>query len=278
MSIDVLEMWHSHQQKKRAEEGPKATAAGTPFRCSDAGSCIRKRGFAAVGAVESNEIAPTSLLAFEIGNSIHDTLQEAFAGTEGFQFAAEVPIDLSPLGVSLSGHCDGIITMPNSRKIIVEIKTMAGFGFKLAASGTSGGPKREHVAQAGLYALGMDASAILLVYVSKEGDFRAGFKPGAVLQWEYDLDDEVFPGETVKDVAIAELDNFKLAESHLETGEIAPRLVPNDAGELVEVDDVPAYMAKGAKPWQCAYCQYNDACAVLPSGPVPIDMIERITE
>ncbi len=71
------------------------------------------------------------------------------------------------------------------------------------------------------------------------------------------------------------MDNFKLAQDHLEEGEIAPRLVPNDAGELIEVDDVPAYMAKGAKPWQCAYCQYNDACAVLPSGPVPIDMIER---
>lgn len=274
MSIDVLELWHSHQKKKRADEGPKATAAGTPFRCSDAGSCIRKRGLAAVGAVESNEIAPTSLLAFEIGNSIHETIQDAFAASDDFEFEAETPIDLSNLGVSLSGHCDGIITMPNSRKIILELKTMAGFGFRLAQSG----PKREHVAQSGLYALGVDASAILLVYVAKEGDFRAGFKPGAVLQWEIDLDDEVFPGETVKDVALAEMDNFKLAEDHLKAGEVAPRLVPNDAGELIEVEDVPGYMAKGAKPWQCAYCQYNDACALLPSGPVPIDMIERISE
>jgi hypothetical protein len=274
MSINVLELWHDHQKQKRADEGPKATAAGTPFRCSDAGSCIRKRGLAAVGAVESNEIAPTSLLAFEIGNSIHDTIQNAFAATEGFHFAAEVPIDLSPLDVSLSGHCDGIITMENSRKIVLEIKTMAGFGFKLAQSG----PKREHVAQSGLYALGVNAQAILLVYVAKEGDYRAGFKPGAVLQWEYDLDDEVFPGETVKDVAFAEMDNFKLAEDHLEAGEIAPRLVPNDDGELIEVENVPGYQARGAKPWQCAYCQYNDACALLPSGPVPIDMIERISE
>ena len=274
-SFDVLGMWHSHQLKKRAEEGPKPTATGTRFRCSDAGSCLRKRGMAAIGAAESNAIAPQSLLAFEIGNSIHETLQEAFAAAEGFTFEAEVPIDLSEFGPSLSGHTDGIITGPDGSKTILEIKTMAGFGFKLAKSG---GPKREHVAQAGMYALGVEADRILLVYVAKEGDFRAGFKPGAVLEFEYLMTDEVFDGESVHDVAMAEIDMFKMADDMLDKGIVTSRLVPDDSGKLQEVERVPGYMEKGGKPWQCAYCQYNDACRLLLAGPVAVDMLGRISE
>ena len=48
--LDVQKEWMDHQVRLRDEAGPKPTAFDTPFRVSDAGACIRKRTFAALGA------------------------------------------------------------------------------------------------------------------------------------------------------------------------------------------------------------------------------------
>jgi hypothetical protein len=266
--LDALEVWHNHQNKVRNDQGPKPTAADTLFRCSDAGSCLRKRAFSALKMEETEAIGASTLLAFEIGNSIHDSIQEAFMADFGFECEVETAIDLTPHGVSLSGHTDGIITMPDGTKIILEIKTMSGFAAKLHFNGD---PKREHVAQAGMYALGVNADAILLVYVAKEGDFRAGIKPGMVQQWYFEMDQEALPYETVREIATAELDRFKMVEDALYAKVFPAALVPNDAGDLVLVDDPPDYGSKG-KPWNCAYCQHNSLCRSLGSEETPLTL------
>ena len=271
--IDVTELFAAYQLQKRLEDGPKPTAAGTLMRCSDAGSCIRKRGFAAIEAPETEEIGPETLLAFEIGNSIHEVLQEAFLNDPGLEVEVETPIDLSHLGVSLSGHTDGIITMPNGTKIILEIKTMSGFGAKMHFRGE---PKREHVAQAGLYALGVEADGILLVYVSKESDFRSGIRPGQIAQWYYGLDDEVFFGESVRSITEDELSDCADIESIVKNGMIPAPLVPNDTGAKVLVEDPPDYGGKGS-PWNCRYCLYNSLCRTVGPGDVSIDIVRRIS-
>ena len=281
----VQEHWYQHQINKREAEGPKPTAFDTPQRVSGAGSCIRARTLEAHGVPESEQFTAQSFMAFELGNAIHESIQEALGtDTDLWDFEAEVPIDLTEASklvghgieeFGLSGHCDGIITvLRHGTRTILEIKTVSGYAAKLA---WKGGPKREHVSQASLYLLGAKADGILIVYVAKEGDWRAGIKSGDVMQWEFGLHEPIdyFDGMSAYDLAINELRHFQYAARYYAKDQIAPAFVPNDSGELVLVHDRPEYMQKGGKPWHCAYCRWNTTCRSLPEDEVPVEMVER---
>ena len=288
--LDVQKEWMDHQVRLRDEAGPKPTAFDTPFRVSDAGACIRKRTFAAHKAVESEEFSPQTYMAFEIGNSIHESIQAALeCDGNGWYFESEVPIDLTEVskkvghGVEefgLSGHCDGIITQNGSEiKTVVEIKTCSGYAAKLAwpYPGRDEGPKREHVAQAALYALGIEADSILLVYVAKESDYRVKIKAGDMMQWHLGMHETTdwWNGQTPYDIAMDELRHFQYAARYYAKDQIAPAFVPRDNGELVLVHDRPEYQQKGAVPWNCAYCNYNTTCRSLSEDEESVDLIER---
>ena len=293
--LDIGNHWYQHQISKRDEEGPKPTAFDTPFRVSSAGSCIRQRTFNAFQAMESDELSPQSLMAFEVGNSMHSSIQESLnTDGNGWSFVEEVPIDLTETSkmvghgiesFGLSGHCDGIITNDDDTRTILEIKTVSSYQAKL--SWTPGpphfktlghGPKREHWAQAALYALGTDADSVLIVYISKEGDFRTGIKAGAVCQWErglYEVDEDT--GLSLYDLALEELRHFQYAARYYAKGQIAPAFVPDDDGKLHLMHERPEYMAKQGE-WRCRYCNYNTTCRSLSEDEVPVEMIERIKQ
>ena len=291
--IDVQKQWMDRQVRLRDEEGPKPTAFGTPFRVSDAGACIRKRTFSAAKAFESDEFSSQSYMAFEIGNAIHESIQAAMDECgNGWIFEAEVPIDLTEItkkvghgfeSFGLSGHADGVISEAGGSgwKAILEVKTVSGYAAKLAwPSGNDAGPKREHVAQAALYALGVEAESILIVYVSKESDYRSGIKAGDMMQWEIGLHEETdwFGGQTPYDIAIDELRHFQYAARFFDNDQIAPAFVPDDDGELKLIHDRPEYQQKGAKPWNCAYCNYNTVCRSLSEHEVSVDLVQRWPE
>ncbi len=294
--LDVQKEWMDNQVRLRDEAGPKPTAFGTPFRVSDSGACIRKRTFSAFSAMESDEFSSQTYMAFEIGNAIHKSIQDALeCDGNGWYFESEVPIDLTEvskkvgLGIEefgLSGHCDGIITQNGSGiKTIVEIKTVSGYAAKLAwrymrggKGGNDAGPKREHVAQATLYALGVEAESVLIVYVAKESDYRTGIKAGDIMQWEFGLHEttDYWNGQTPYDIAMGELRHFQYADRYYRKGLVAPAYVPDDNGDLVLVHDRPGYMQKGGKPWNCAYCNYNTTCRSLSQDEVSVDLIDRV--
>lgn len=288
--VDVQKHWTEEQIRLRDEAGPKPTAFNTPFRASDAGGCVRKMTLSAFDAMESDEFSSQTYMAFEIGNAIHKSIQDALdCDGNGWYFEAEVPIDLSEVtkkvghgieSFGLSGHCDGIITQNGSEiKTVVEIKTVSGYAAKLAwpYPGRDEGPKREHVAQASLYALGIEAESILLVYVAKESDYRAGVKAGDIMQWEFGLHEttDYWNGQTPYDIAMNQLRHFQYANRFYAKGQVAPAFVPRDNGELMLVHDRPEYQQKGAVPWNCAYCNYNTMCRSLSEDEVPVEMIER---
>lgn len=290
--LDVSKHWYEYQTSKRYDEGPKPTAFDTPFRVSDAGACIRKRTLSAFGAIESDEFTSQTYMAFDIGNAVHESLQEALATDgNGWYFESEVPIDLTEVskkvghGVEefgLSGHCDGVITQNGSGiKTILEVKSCSGYAAKLAwpYPGRDEGPKREHLAQSVLYALGVEAESVMIVYVAKEGDYRSGIKAGDMMQWDFHLHEttDYWNGQTPYDIAMDELRHFQYAARYYAKDQIAPAFVPDDDGELVLVHDRPEYQQKGGKPWNCAYCNYNTMCRSLSENEVPVEMIERST-
>ena len=234
--FDVTDEWYTYKLRQEEEVGPKPTAANTLLRCSDAGSCERQRGFNAINAKPTEHRSAETMLAFELGYAIHESLQEMMLQLDGFNTAIEVPVDLSGWGVSLSGHCDAVITNSEGKCMVVEIKTMSGYG---AVRHFVGGPKREHVAQAGLYAAGLDADAILIIYVAKEAAYRKSLsvRPGQIMQWYYELDEEVYPDESVRDVMQMELNRFARVESELSKNRLPEPLVQDEETlEMFRVD------------------------------------------
>ena len=74
------------------ENGAKPTAAGTLMRCSDAGNCLRQRGFSASRFPEAHEFDTSTLIAFSLGTSMHELLQNAIGHVYGGEF--EKAVDL----------------------------------------------------------------------------------------------------------------------------------------------------------------------------------------
>lgn len=287
--LSVQKTWTEHQVWLREQAGPKPTAFNTPHRVSAAGDCLRARGMSALGAMESEEFSPQTYMAFAIGNAIHESIQDALDQDHNdWTFEAEVPIDLTEAskkvghGVEefgLSGHADGILTsIIDGTRTVVEIKTVSSFAAKLAwpaGRATMGhGPKREHWAQAALYAVGADADSVMIVYVSKEGDFRTGIKAGDMQQWVrglYEVDEDT--GLSLYDLALEELRHFQYVDRYTRKGMIPPAFVPDDDGSLNLMHERPEYMAKHGE-WRCRYCLHNTTCRSLPADEVSVDLIE----
>ena len=126
--FDVTAEWYNYKVKQEQEAGPKPTATNTLLRCSDAGSCERQRAFNAINAKPTERRSAQTMLAFEIGNAIHASLQEMMLGLDGFNTAVEVPVDLSGWDVSLSGHCDAVMTNSEGKCMVVKSKLCLAMG------------------------------------------------------------------------------------------------------------------------------------------------------
>lgn len=272
--FDVAQAWFDYKVNQESIEEPKPTAANTLLRCSTAGSCERQSALDAIHAMPTEIRSSETLLAFEVGNAIHASLQKMLLALDDYDVSVEVPVDLSSTGVSLSGHCDALLVDAYGRRIVVEIKTMSGYG----ASQTFGSsPKREHVAQAGLYALGLEADAVLIVYVAKESDRGWKVRPGQIAQWYYELDEEVFENQSVRDVVESELARFSRIQFYLNDG-MLPRPLVQDSNKDYEMFcvDLPGPFGRPSKNhhWECRYCVYNSACAELGPEHVSLEKVK----
>lgn len=260
--VDVESVVIEGQLAKHYAQESKPTAAGTLLRCSDAGSCERKRWFAATGVERSESIDAATLLAFHVGTAVHEFVQDAFVENGGdfpWSVENEVVVDLTGFGVSLSGSADTVVTMKSGQKIVMEFKTATAYGAKMALDA----PKREHVGQAGLYARGLGADAIQIVYVSKETSFRDGIRAGQIISHYFEMDDEVFPTESVNDVVDFELERFRRVEEAVVEERVPDAVVWDSKENELSVVVSPAPYGKPSKGghWECRYCEYNSVCS-----------------
>ena len=264
--IDAEGIIYVGQLSKYNEEGPKPTALGTRMRVSDAGSCERQRWYKGMDFDESEAPDLQTLLAFHVGNSIHDFVQEAFqrqAVMGGVSVDCEVPVDCRSLGVDLSGSADLVVTYSDGHKVVVEFKSASAYGSKLAKVA----PKREHVAQAGLYARGLGANGVMIVYVAKETSFRDKVRAGDIYSHSYDLNEEVFENESVNDVVDFELKRFSRVEACLDAGVLPHPIVFDDGDDQIGLSrlktvESPGPYGRASKNthWECRYCLYNSLC------------------
>jgi len=260
-------------RRRREEEGGRPTACGTAGRGSFAGNCSRKIAFEMLEVEETDPIDENTLVAFRVGQDLHDLLQEAMVEEYGMRI--EQPVDLRPYGYDISGHIDGIyndLQSADGAELVWELKSKTSFGFKMARKSFE--PEKTDVAQVAMYSLGVpEARGIHLVYMCKDADYKWGdsTRAGETLEWIVGLD-EPCPGQdglTPRQIGVAEATRIDaIAAEALQWGLLPERFIP---GEGV-VDFVPAPDSRD-KPWQCRYCQWNALCASLPSTQTPIDNI-----
>jgi len=264
-SSTARDAFAKHLSDKNEADGPKPTAAGTLLRCSDAQNCLRQRGFAAAKFPEAHSIDTNTLLAFSLGTSMHELLQNSISHSYGGEM--EAIVDLSGSGVSLSGSADGVVEV-DGETMLLEIKTMGAYPFKMAKE--SGLPKRQHVAQAALYAMGFpEVTKLWMVYLAKESGFR-GHKAGEMLEFIIDLDEPTFEGLTPRQVAEGELENFRSVQNDLSNNMLPDAVVFDDNGVDMLVEKPPAYGSSKGQPWNCRYCRYQSICESC--GPTEVSL------
>lgn len=267
--------------------GGRATFDGTLMRGSNARGCARKLGFDAIGYPADVETEETSLLAFRAGHIWHDQIIQP-ALVECFGAELEVGATWMP-NLSLSCFLDATYEPPNIKvavpnramrralrfkRVAVEIKSMATFGFELATGvrtklGEPAGPKPEHVCQSALGALapGVMADGMHLIYCSKER--------GSLAEWIFGVDEPLphLGGVTPADLARDELRRMAGIIGRLEAG-LLPRPVIPGVGL---VTSPPARGSRGT-PWNCRYCPYQPTCESIGPDVVPLSSLPAWTE
>lgn len=255
-----------HQRAKRDAEGPRATADDTALRGSWARDCARRIAFQVLDVPPDLDIDGATLTAFEVGRSFHESIQAALVAELGAE--CEVAVSYKDEGLDLSGHADGVYTH-DGEKVLVEIKSVAAYGWNLAVSGNryeGPGPKAEHLTQAGLYALApqVQAHAVHMIYVNKD--------KGTVAEWVIGVDEPLphLNGETVR--WLAEDEKARMADilDALSIGAVPARDIPG----FGVVDNPPPRGSKG-QPWSCRYCGHQPTCAGLPTETFPVALLRR---
>lgn len=230
----------------------KPTADGSFLRASSVGSCIRKQiydGLQLPASTVNYDNAANGLVAREIGNTLHHQIQCALQQSELFKdFIAEVPVSLPEY--MRSGHTDGIYTDNNSQRVVIEIKTMRNYGFRMARRD---GPKEEHLLQAAAYAMGLEYNFIHIIYVCTDatpGKWKDSARAGDMVEWIIDIDDVVEQsGATLRQIT-----NFVMSEEALQAGtSLATDEIPEGLRALWNDEELP---------WECNYCSHRSLCEI----------------
>lgn len=209
---------------------------------SEALKCSRQVAFRVLGPAVDVEAEPfpfNALIAFRIGEDLHDLVQCAFEA-EYPNFRREVEWSQG----EVTGRADGLYG-DEDLQIVVEIKSVNRDGFMRAKRRDQ--PHIEHEMQANISAYALQAALLHIVYVNK------GAKPGEPVMLEW-----LIPA--TPDAAELELDRLRSIVTGLtSTGTLPDRFMDGDV-----IDD-PA-----KKKWPCAYCDYRPTCIALGPGRVAL--------
>lgn len=258
--------------------GPKPTAFGTRARHSDAGKCARAIAFRALGATGEPMDLPGTWVT-SLGTLIHEAWQEALS--QAFPDALIEP-RLRIDGLDASGHADAVVNV-DGKRVLVELKTTGGFGYKnkVGERGAPEGPSYEHILQAALNGLAIDADEIVIAYMATEAISRqvAGRKPHLTELHRF-CAEWTFPREEFEPLALQERARLEGILEVVDGGELPRRIIPSPelpkGAEIVDptVGRWEVRSDRGIEDtgtfWSCTYCAFQKVCATTNSGRVPI--------
>lgn len=206
---------------------------------SEAQKCSRQIAFRLLAMPGTSELTTTSLLAFDLGNRLHDHVQRAFAKLYPDSFTPETPWAFPPDNL-VTGRADGIYTNEDGERVVIEIKSMNPLTF--SKCDRRGIPNYEHALQAHISAFVLGASLIHIVYVNKAG--KQEDEP--IIEWLAEADH-----------AMAEIEIERLRSIVLQTNQ---GILPDTFYDGDTIDD------PSRKKWPCAYCNWRDLCIQTGAG------------
>lgn len=246
-----------------------------PYRASWAGKrCDRALWYALRGEKPSDPPGQADAWRFGLGTTVHEMLQriaaDLFPGAQ-----VEPEIDLNPIGVPGSAHADLIIDY-EGKKLLVEIKSINGFGFKRSATRFKGppeGPRTGHVLQAALAAKAAGCDGIVIAYLSLENvspnlarDYSDTEAGRFAAEWHYTVAE-------LEPLIATEVERINSLVKAVDASKPVPRrLVDPEFPQYTKITDPDhglwvAVESPGSRTivdtgdtWFCNYCDHKQKC------------------
>lgn len=267
----------------------------------DRGACNELAAIAEALA-PSNPPSVSDAWRMGLGTLVHNALEETIASlTDIFPGATfEVAVDMRP-DLDGSGTVDIVIRMDAHAAlkaglltdeqfegisigtefvIVIELKTINGFGYKMSATtfkGPAEGPRHSAVLQGALTAVALKADLLIVGYLSLECispdvAARNGLDDIGRFAAEWHFTPEQF-------TSLAEREHLRVKRvlEFVDAGELAPRAIADpeipakaritdpSTGAWQVVDPTSNQIISAGKTWYCGYCWNRDRC--IKDGP-----------
>lgn len=249
---------------------PPSTPDDMRWRGSQAGMCARKVAYETAGLEKTDPPSTADYWRMGLGSVVHELLKPAVDAWLDSDDSVTIEEEISVrLGEHGYGHVDLVLRTNDGKTIVLELKTINGFGYKMCVE-KGEGPRHSHVLQGSLYANALDADLLVIGYLSMENISPNRAEAQGIddigrfaSEWHF-TPDEFKP--------LAEKEAARLAgitdEVH-ESGE--PSLIPRrfshsdpDIPFPAEIEDprTGRWILENqyGKVWQCRYCDYQTRC------------------
>ena len=243
---------------------------GTLWRGSWAGMCARKVAYMTTGQEKTDPPSTADYWRMGLGSVVHELLEPAIQtwldDDDSVAVEEEVKVKLGEWG---HGHIDLVLTsMETGQKIVLELKTINGFGYKMAVE-RGEGPRHSHVLQGSMYARAVEADLLVIGYLSMENispqraqSFGLDDIGRFACEWHY-------PKDIYMPLAVTEeqrLESIALA-AHADGPVSIPRRFAHSDPDIpfpAEITDPRTGTwhdgTSFGKAWQCRYCDYQTRC------------------
>ena len=247
------------------------------WRGSQAGMCARMVAYETAGVEKTDPPSTADYWRMGLGSVVHELLKPAvdawLATDDTVTIEEEISVRLGEYG---DGHVVLVHRTNDNKTIVLELKTINGFGYKMCVE-KGEGPRHSHVLQGALYANALDADLLVIGYLSMENISPQRAESQGIddigrfaSEWHF-TPDEFGP--------LAEQEAARLAgitdaihdrgddQTALEVASLIPRRFSHSDPDIpfpAEIQDsrTGRWMMENqyGKVWQCRYCDYQTRC------------------
>jgi len=261
-----------HRIAEHWAQGSKApsTPDNMRWRGSQAGMCARMVAYQTLGVEKTDPPSTADYWRMGLGSVVHELLEPAVQAwldtDESVTIEEEISVQLGEYGY---GHIDLVLHTNDNKTIVLELKTINGFGYKMCVE-KGEGPRHSHVLQGCLYANAMKADLLVIGYLSMENISPNRAKAQGIddigrfaSEWHF-TPDEFIP--------LAEAESARLTgitdQAH-KYGEatVIPRRFSHSDPDIpfpAEIEDPSTgrwiLENQYGRAWQCGYCDYRTRC------------------
>jgi hypothetical protein len=249
---------------------------------SSAGKCARALSYQAAGIPQSDPMDLAGTWNVNLGSIIHDRWQESLKARFP---GAEVEIRVELLDGDLAGRIDAVVKLPDGRVVVIELKSIGGYGFKACVGkarrgAAAEGPRSDHILQGALGGLAVNADEVVIGYLAKEcisEKVADGLPELARFSAEWS-----FSREDYEPLAKAELDRMAGVLRLADGGTLAARKIP-DLPPGAEITDPSSgvwrveedgLVVDTGSTWACGFCSWQTTCATTERGRISIESVQ----